>query len=316
MALDSVRKHAERAIEGGANVLILSDRALSETRLPIPALLATSSVHHHLVRLGIRTQASIVVESGEPREIHHIATLIGFGASAVNPYLMLETRSPRSQTDHHVGAAIDPEEACSRTIEALDAGLLKVLSKMGISTIQSYCAAQIFEAVGLEKELIDEHFTGTPSNIGGMKLIDLAREVVDRHARAWPEIHNLALPSHVEEARLPAASENLLPQGGIYAWRRDAERHMWEPETVAGLQRVARGNGDRRESYELFAAPRQRRERQARPDPRPAQAAQGRAGDLARRGAAGGRDRDPLRDRRDEPRRALARRRTRRWRWR
>jgi glutamate synthase (NADPH/NADH) large chain len=251
-ALDSICKYAERAIEGGANVLILSDRALGPNRLPLPSLLATSAVHHHLVRLGIRTQASIVVESGEPREIHHIATLIGFGASAVNPYLIFETVAELAEL-HQVGAAIDPDEAVNRTIDALDAGLLKVLSKMGISTIQSYCAAQIFEAVGLEKELVEEHFTGTPSNIGGMSLLDIAREVVDRHARAWPETHNLALASHVEEARLPAASENLLPQGGVYAWRRDAERHMWDPETVAGLQRVARGNGDTRESYELFS---------------------------------------------------------------
>ncbi|CAN5413383.1 hypothetical protein BH10ACT11_BH10ACT11_12560 [soil metagenome] len=251
-ALDAICKHAEKAIDEGANVLILSDREMGPARLPIPSLLATSSVHHHLVRLGTRTQASLVVESGEPREVHHVATLIGFGASAVNPYLMLETVSALAE-HHEVGAAIDPDEARSRTIAAFDAGRLKVLSKMGSSTIQSYCAAQIFEAVGLDSKLVEKHFTGTPSNIGGMRLIDLAREVVDRHARAYPESHNMALASHVENSQLPAAHEKLLPQGGVYAWRRDAERHMWDPETIAGLQQVARGNGDRRESYDAFA---------------------------------------------------------------
>ena len=207
--------------------------------MAIPSLLATSAVNHHLTREGTRLQAALVVESGEPREVHHLAALIGYGASAINPYLLLD-----SLDDMHGRAALEngltPTDARERTIVGLSKGLLKTMSKIGISSISSYRGAQIFEAVGLDTELVERHFTGTPSRIGGIGLADLAGEALERHARAYPEQHGLPLPRFVEEAELPAAHEKLLPQGGIYQWRRDGEFHMWEPETVSSLQRVAR----------------------------------------------------------------------------
>ena len=248
-ALERLCREADVALADGAGVLILSDRALSETRVAMPSLLALSSVHHHLVRNGTRTRTSLVVESGEPREVHHVAALIGYGAGAVNPYLMLESLAHLEGRADPEGA--DPEDPEGRVIAALGKGLLKVISKMGISTVRSYCGAQVFEAVGLDPAVIERHFTGTRSRIGGVGLEELAREALQRHARAWPHAHATPLPSHVEEALLPAAHADLLPQGGVYAWRRDGERHMWDPETVAGLQRVARGGGP--EAYEDFA---------------------------------------------------------------
>jgi len=248
-ALDRLCRDADAGLEAGAGVLIVSDRAVDRERVPIPSLLALACVHHHLVRSGTRTRAGLVVESGEPREVHHIAALIGYGASAVNPYLMLESLTAlegRAEPD----VELEPGEAVSRVIAALDKGLLKILSKMGISTIHSYCGAQVFEAVGLEPGLIERHFTGTPSRIGGIGLDGLAREALTRHARAWPDAHGAVLPTHVEQGLLPAAHARLLPQGGIYSWRRDGERHMWDPETVAALQSVARGAGP--EAYAEF----------------------------------------------------------------
>jgi len=227
----------------GINIVILSDRALGPERAAIPSLLAVGAVHHELVRLGIRLRVGLVLESGEPREVHHFATLIGYGASAINPYLMFET------LEELVGDGLLPEEldldtARARVIKAIGKGLLKTISKMGISTIQSYCGAQIFEAVGLEKELIDRHFTGTASRIGGIGMNVLAREALERHRRAYPR-----------------PDGDLLPVGGVYAWRRDGEYHMWNPETIAALQHAVRGgNGqpayedqDARERYRRYA---------------------------------------------------------------
>ena len=230
-ALDRIRADASSAGTVGATVLILSDRAVSAERAPIPSLLATSAVHHHLVREGTRTRSSLIVESGEPREVHHLAALAGYGAGAINPYLMLECLD-----DLHGRAeiAVDPEQARANTVAAMRKGLLKVMSKMGIATFGSYCGAQVFEAVGLDRELVEEHFNGTASKIGGVGLAELAAEALGRHARAWPHSHGLPLPEHVEDDLLPAAHAGLLPQGGIYAWRRDGERHMWDPETIAG----------------------------------------------------------------------------------
>ncbi len=148
---------------------------------------------------------------------------------------------------------LSPDEARERIVKAIGTGLLKVLSKMGISTIGSYNAAQIFEAVGLEKGLVDRHFTGTSSSIGGVGMTQLAHEAQQRHARAWPKAHGLSRARHVEQALLPAAHEEILPQGGVYAWRRDGERHMWDPETISELQRAATGNGDAGEHYEAFS---------------------------------------------------------------
>jgi glutamate synthase domain-containing protein 2/glutamate synthase domain-containing protein 1/glutamate synthase domain-containing protein 3 len=239
-ALDRVCAEAHEAIGEGVNIIVLSDRLTGPRRVPIPSLLAVAAVHHHLVREGTRLRVGIVLESGEPREVHHFATLIGYGASAINPYVMLETLDdlvlsgqlgPASASDDgnsppDMEAAL--EKAAQKTVKAIGKGLLKTISKMGISTIQSYCGAQIFEAVGLEKSLIDRHFTGTASRIGGVGLDVLATEALERHARAYPAPH-----------------DQLLPVGGVYAWRRDGEHHMWNPETIALVQHAARAaNGD------------------------------------------------------------------------
>ncbi|HEX4467871.1 MAG TPA: glutamate synthase large subunit [Solirubrobacteraceae bacterium] len=240
-AIDRLCREAHDAIGRGENILILSDRALGPRRAPIPALLALAAVHHHLVVEGTRLRAGIIVESGEPREVHHFATLIGYGASAVNPYLLLETLDElvvegRIRTsDDGTPAPIGPdevndrlEEAAQNVVKAIDKGLLKTISKMGISTIQSYRGAQIFEAVGLDREIIDAHFTGTASRIGGIGVEALAQEALERHARAYPAPH-----------------DQLLPVGGVYAWRRDGELHMWNPESIALVQHAVRSaNGD------------------------------------------------------------------------
>jgi glutamate synthase domain-containing protein 2/glutamate synthase domain-containing protein 1/glutamate synthase domain-containing protein 3 len=241
-ALQRVCEQAHDAISAGVNIIVLSDRSIGPRRAPIPSLLAVASVHHHLVREGTRLRVGIVLESGEPREVHHFATLIGYGASAINPYLLLETldelviegRIARGASDGTQepprGEALNKclEEAAQNVIKAIGKGLLKTISKMGISTIQSYRGAQIFEAVGLERALIDRHFTGTASRIGGVGLDVLATEALERHARAYP-----------------APEDDLLPVGGVYAWRRDGEHHMWNPETIALVQhavRAANGN--------------------------------------------------------------------------
>jgi len=237
-ALERVCAQAHEAIAEGVNIIILSDRLLGPRRAAIPSLLAVSSVHHHLVREGTRLRAGIVLESGEPREVHHFATLIGYGASAINPYVMLETLDELVahgrivRTENGASVALTPEQAAQNTVKAIGKGLLKTISKMGISTIQSYRGAQIFEAVGLERGLIDRHFTGTASRIGGIGMDVLAIEALERHARAgW-----------VEGARKP---DSLLPVGGVYAWRRDGEHHQWNPETIALVQHAVRSaNGN------------------------------------------------------------------------
>jgi glutamate synthase domain-containing protein 2/glutamate synthase domain-containing protein 1/glutamate synthase domain-containing protein 3 len=238
-ALTRVCEQAHEAIEQGVNIIILSDRLLGPSRAAIPSLLAVSSVHHHLVREGTRLRAGIVLESGEPREVHHFATLIGYGASAINPYVMLETlddlvlqgRITRTEQNGSSPARqipITPEQAAQNMVKAIGKGLLKTISKMGISTIQSYRGAQIFEAVGLEPELIERHFTGTASRIGGIGIEVLAIEALERHARAYPVVR-----------------DELLPVGGVYAWRRDGEHHMWNPETIALVQHAVRSaNGN------------------------------------------------------------------------
>ncbi|MGO9489306.1 MAG: glutamate synthase large subunit, partial [Solirubrobacteraceae bacterium] len=237
-AIERICRQAHEAIEEGCNILILNDRLLGPRRVPIPSLLAVAAVHHHLVIEGTRLRAGIIVESGEPREVHHFATLIGYGASAINPYLLLETldelvldgrivRSGPDGAQQQIGA----EQAAQNLVKAIGKGLLKTISKMGISTIQSYRGAQIFEAVGLERELIDAHFTGTASRIGGVGLGVLATEALERHARAYPVARTGVDP--------------LLPVGGVYAWRRDGEHHMWNPETIALVQHAVRSaNGD------------------------------------------------------------------------
>jgi glutamate synthase domain-containing protein 2/glutamate synthase domain-containing protein 3 len=232
-AVTRVCGEADAALADGVNILVLSDRALGPERAPIPSLLAVGSVHHHLVREGTRLQAGLVLESGEPREVHHFATLIGYGASAINPYLMFQSLGELVR-EGRVPGVDDVDTAERNVVKGIAKGLLKTISKMGISTIQSYNGAQIFEAVGLEPELIERAFTGTASRIGGIGLHVLGTETLAKHARGYPR-----------------AAEDLLPVGGVYAWRREGEHHMWNPETIALLQHSVRHGG--RPTYEEYA---------------------------------------------------------------
>ncbi|MDA0174012.1 glutamate synthase large subunit [Solirubrobacter taibaiensis] len=224
-ALERACADADAALADGVNILILSDRAVSPERAPIPSLLAVGGVHHHLVREGTRLQTGLVLESGEPREVHHFATLIGYGCSAINPYLLLESLEALV-ADGLVPEVEDFEKAQWNVVKGVAKGLLKTISKMGISTIRSYAGAQIFEAVGLADDLIDRHFTGTASRIGGIDSEILAIETLERHARGFG-----------------LSTNDLLPVGGVYAWRRDGEHHMWNPETIALLQHSVRHGG-------------------------------------------------------------------------
>jgi glutamate synthase domain-containing protein 2/glutamate synthase domain-containing protein 1/glutamate synthase domain-containing protein 3 len=238
-ALAKLCDDAHDAVAAGVTVLILSDRQVAPKRTAIPSLLAVAAVHEHLVREGTRLRTGLVLESGEPREVHHMATLIGYGCSAINPYLLLDTVG-EMVSDGRVAGIDNPDAGEQNIVKAIGKGLLKTISKMGISTTQSYCGAQIFEAVGLEHDLIDRHFTGTASRIGGIGIEVLARETLDRHAQAYPADH-----------------ERLLPVGGIYAWRRDGEHHMWNPDTIALLQHAVRANGsngDALAKYKEYAA--------------------------------------------------------------
>ncbi|MEA2402647.1 MAG: glutamate synthase large chain [Thermoleophilaceae bacterium] len=232
--IEDICREASDLVARGVNIIVLSDRNIGSERAAMPSLLAVGAVHHHLVREGTRLQIGLVVETGEAREIHHLATLIGFGASAVNPYLMFESLYALHR-DGRLPDEMTPEEAEQRVIKAIGKGLLKILSKMGISTLRSYTGSQIFEAVGVKREVIDRHFTGTPSRVEGIGLKEISDEALGRHARAYP-----------------AAVSELLPAGGIYAWRRRGEYHGWNPETIATLQHAAR-NGEGAEAYERFA---------------------------------------------------------------
>ena len=233
LAVDCICAAGDAALAAGANIIVLSDRAVGPKRAPIPPLLAVSALHHHLVREGTRLQAGLVVESGEPRSVHSVAVLVGYGAAAVNPYLMLETLAELVDLDL-LPPGMTKEEAQRRATKGIAKGLLKTISKMGISTIPSYCGAQVFEAIGLSRELVDRHFTGTASRIGGIGIEALAREALARHTRAYP-----------------GTQDGLLPVTGLYAWRRDGEHHQWNPETIALLQHAVRHGGY--ETYEEYA---------------------------------------------------------------
>jgi glutamate synthase domain-containing protein 2/glutamate synthase domain-containing protein 1/glutamate synthase domain-containing protein 3 len=237
LRLYDVCGEAARYVDNGANILILSDRNLGPERVAIPSLLAVAAVHHHLVRRGTRLRTGLVIESGEPRSIHHMACLIGYGAAAINPYVMFESLDELA--DHRLLPRDLPREAAEkRIVTAIGKGLLKTISKMGISTIQSYCGAQIFEAVGLEQDLIDMHFTGTASRIGGVGMDQLSTEAMERHFRAYPR-----------------TGRDVLPVGGFLQWRRDGEIHVWNPDTVAKLQHAVSGvNGDAFATYAEFAS--------------------------------------------------------------
>jgi glutamate synthase (NADPH/NADH) large chain len=222
-ALDQLRLQAQEAVLAGRTVLFLSDRGVTEKLAPIPSLLATAGVHHHLVRAGLRTRCALVVETGDAREVHHMALLIGYGAGAVNPYLAFETL--RDMIQQRVIEGITHDKAVLNYIKGLNKGILKVMSKMGISTLQSYCGAQIFEAIGLDKSFVDRYFTWTASRIGGADINVIAREVRERHRRAFPPRNLLATD---------------LETGGEYKWRRDGEFHLFNPETVFKLQHATR----------------------------------------------------------------------------
>ncbi|WP_120718102.1 glutamate synthase large subunit [Tsuneonella amylolytica] len=223
---------ATEAVLADHTILVLSDRGQSNDRIPIPMLLATSAVHHHLVRQGLRMQTGLVVETGEAREVHHFAALAGYGAEAINPYLAFETLEDirRTKLPHLEEAAVR-----KNYVKAIGKGLLKVMSKMGISTYQSYCGAQIFDAVGLSSDFVEAYFTGTATTIEGVGLRQVAEETVRRHAAAYGD--NPVL-------------QGMLDAGGIYQFRLRGEAHAWTPGTVADLQHAVRGNSqDRYEDY-------------------------------------------------------------------
>ncbi len=235
--LDALAKlcgRAEHAVNSGFNIIILSDRMTGPDRIPIPALLATAAVHHHLIRKGLRTSAGLVVETGDAREVHHFALLAGYGAEAINPYLAFDTLTAMAKD---FPDEIDGNEACKRYIKATDKGLLKVMSKMGISTYQSYCGAQIFEAVGLSDEFVDCYFTGTATRIGGAGLAEIAQETVRRHREAFGNA---------------PVYRNALDVGGDYAFRIRGEAHSWSPQSVSLLQHAVRGKNEA--SYLAYAA--------------------------------------------------------------
>jgi glutamate synthase (NADPH) large chain len=235
-ALEELRVRASAAIARGARTLVISDRDSDHTRAPIPSLLAVSSVHHHLVRTRERTSVALVVESGDAREVHHIAMLIGFGAAAVNPYLAFESIEDLVREGELTG--IESSTGVRNYLKALGKGVMKVMSKMGISTVASYTGAQAFEAIGLDRDVVDEYFTGTPSQIGGVGLDVLAEEVKLRHRRAYPEN-----PTERVHRRLEV--------GGEYAFRREGELHLFTPEVVFLLQHSTRTG--RREVFEQYS---------------------------------------------------------------
>ncbi|WP_426229733.1 glutamate synthase large subunit [Pararhizobium sp. DWP3-4] len=233
--LDRLCERAEAAVKGGYNIIVLSDRQIGPDRMAIPALLATAAVHHHLIRKGLRTSVGLVVETGEPREVHHFCLLAGYGAEAINPYLAFDTL-----TDMHKRGEfpkeVDGSEVVYRYIKAVGKGILKVMSKMGISTYQSYCGGQIFDAIGLNSELIDRYFFGTATQIEGIGLEEIAKETFNRHQAAFGADPLL---------------KNTLDIGGEYAYRMRGEGHAWSPDAVASLQHAVRGNAEDR--YREFA---------------------------------------------------------------
>jgi glutamate synthase (NADPH/NADH) large chain len=243
-ALDEVRQAVSEAIADGANIVVLSDRGSTSELAPIPALLFTSAVHHHLIREKTRTQVGLVVETGEAREVHHMCLLLGYGAAAVNPYLAFETIEDLIAED--VTDINDPNKAIHNYIKACGKGVLKVMSKMGISTVASYTGAQIFEAIGLSQGIVDEYFTGTVSRLGGIGLDELATEVAHRHRDAYPI-------NPTERAH------RTLDVGGEYQWRREGEHHLFNPETVFKLQHATRSK-----RYDVFKEYTQRVNEQAR----------------------------------------------------
>lgn len=227
--LDAICAEAVKAIDEGYSFIILSDRGVDEERAAIPALLATGAVHHHLVRQTLRSQIGIVVESAEPREVHHFALLFGYGADSINPYLAYDSLDLLIAEKE---LNIDHAKAVKNYRHAVDLGILKILSKMGISTLQSYRGAQIFEALGVGPEVIDKCFAGTPSRIGGVGFDEIAKETSLRHRQGYPQ-RGVSLP--------------YLISGGLYQWKKDGEFHLWNPDSIAALQ-----DSVRNEDYDRF----------------------------------------------------------------
>jgi len=229
-AIEEICQEADRAIAQGTSIIILSDRDFDKNKAPIPALLAVSGLHHHLIRQGTRTRVGIVLESGEPREVHHYAVLLGYGCGAINPYLAFETLEDMIAQGTLTG--VDYKTACKNYMKAVTKGTIKIASKIGISTLQSYRGAQIFEAIGLNESLIERYFTGTPSRIGGADLSAISQEAILRHTHAFPERE---------------VNGHTLDAGGEYQWRKDGEAHLLSPETIHTLQQAVQ-TGD----YELY----------------------------------------------------------------
>ena len=232
-AIEELSGRAEIAVRDGINIIILSDRRAGADRIPIPSLLACAAVHHHLIRAGLRTSVGIVVESAEPREVHHFCCLAGYGAEAINPYLAFETLAAMK---NELPQKLDEKEILKRYIKSVDKGLLKVMSKMGISTYQSYCGAQIFDAIGLKSDFVAKYFTGTATRIEGAGLAEIAQEAVDRHHDAFSD---------------SPIYRSMLDVGGEYAFRVRGEDHVWTAATVSALQHAVRGNSY--DKYRHFA---------------------------------------------------------------
>ncbi|GLU89950.1 glutamate synthase large subunit [Agromyces sp. NBRC 114283] len=230
--LAAICREVDEAIAEGASFIVLSDRDSNKDLAPIPSLLMLSTVHHHLIRAETRMRVGLIVEAGDVREVHHVALLIGYGASAVNPYLAMETCEDLVRSG--VISGVSPEDAVHNVIKALGKGVLKIMSKMGISTIASYAGAQAFEAIGLSQEFIDEYFTGTTSKLGGIGIDVIAAENLSRHTEAYPE--DVAVRAHER-----------LATGGEYQWRRDGSPHLFNPETVFRLQHSTRNR-----RYDVF----------------------------------------------------------------
>ena len=230
--LHSLAAQAEDAVRGGFSIIILSDRKVNRDNVAIPALLALSAIHQHLVEKGLRTSAGLVVETGSAREVHHFALLGGYGAEAVHPYLAMETLIDLAERNLLGGNDVDGKKAVKNFVKAVGKGLRKVMSKMGISTYMSYTGAQIFEAVGLAKVLVDKYFTGTASNVEGIGMFRVAEEAIRTHRAAFGNDPVLV---------------NTLDTGGEYAWRVRGEEHMWTPDAIAKLQHSTQKN-----SYSSF----------------------------------------------------------------
>jgi glutamate synthase (ferredoxin) len=228
--MDEICEKANHAIAEGVNIIILSDRGVNQDNAPIPALLAVSGLHHHLIREGTRTRVGLVLESGEPREVHHYALLIGYGCGAINPYLAFETIGNMIHEGLQVN--IDYKTACKNYIKAVTKGVIKVASKIGISTIQSYRGAQIFEAIGLNQSVINKYFTWTASRIEGADIEVIAKETILRHSHAFPDRE---------------VNGHTLDVGGEYQWRKEGEAHLFSPQTIHTLQKAVREG-----SYELY----------------------------------------------------------------